>query len=100
MAMSRAIERTILGHGGEIRYRQTVNRIEMQDGRAVAVETSAGLRVEADVIVSNANPRDTMLSFVGQEHLPPDYAAKIAADRPALSNLVVYLGLDRGSKQG
>lgn len=95
MAMSRALEHTINAYGGEVRYRQTVNHIEMRDGKAVAVQTDKGLRIEADVIVSNANPTDTMLKFVGKEHLPADYAAKIEADKPALSNLVIYLGLDR-----
>ena len=95
MAMSRALERTIHAYGGEVRYRQTVNHIELRARKAVAVQTAAGLRVEADVIVSNANPADTMLKFVGKEHLPADYAAKIEGDKPALSNLVLYLGLDR-----
>jgi len=98
MAMSRAFEHTIQAHGGEIRYRQTVEKIEIQNGRAVAVETAKGLRVEADVIVSNANLPDTMLKFVGAQHLPEEYVAKINKDRPAISNLVAYLGLDRDLK--
>ena len=95
MAMSRAIEQTIVANGGEIRYRQTVDHIALHEGKAVAVTTDKGLRVQADVVVSNANPRDTMLRFVGEEHLPPEYAAKIQQDKPALSNLVLYLGLER-----
>ncbi|MCB0046231.1 MAG: NAD(P)/FAD-dependent oxidoreductase [Caldilineaceae bacterium] len=95
MAMSRALEQTILAHGGEIRYRQTVNRIEIRDGKAVAVETEQGLRITADAVVSNANPKDVMLKFVGKEHLPSEYGEKIAGDAPAVSNLVLYLGLDR-----
>lgn len=94
MAMSRAIEATLKKHGGEIRYRQTVNRIEVKDGRAVAVETEKGLRVEADVIISNANAPDTLLKFIGRDHLPAEYVQKIEAGKPSASNLVVYLGLD------
>ncbi len=98
MAMSRALEQTILENGGEIRYRQTVNRIELQDGKAVAVETEKGARVEADVVVSNANAPDTLLKFVGRDHLPAQYQAQIESAQPSLSNLVVYLGLDRDLK--
>lgn len=94
IAISRAIESTLKQHGGEIRYRQTVNRIEVKDGRAVAVETEKGLRVEADVIISNANAPDTFLKFIGREHLPVDYAQKIEEAKPSISNLVIYLGLD------
>lgn len=51
MAMSRALEQTIKNHGGQVRYRQTVNCIEVRNGVAVAVETDKGLRVEADVVI-------------------------------------------------
>ncbi len=98
MAMSRAIEAFIHAHGGEIRYKQTVNKIEIKDGKAVAVETEKGLRVEADVVVSNANAPDTLLKFVGRENLPAQYQAQIESAPAAISNLVVYLGLDRDLK--
>ncbi len=95
MAISRAIEEEIKAHGGEIRYRQTVERIEIRDGRAVAVETHKGLRVEADLVVSNANAPDTLLKMVGREHMTEPVIAKVEKERPAASNLVVYLGLDK-----
>ncbi|MFN8382033.1 MAG: NAD(P)/FAD-dependent oxidoreductase [Anaerolineales bacterium] len=95
MAMSRALEATLKKYGGEIRYKQTVNKIEIKDGRAVALETEKGLRVEADVIISNANSPDTLLKFVGREHLPADYVREIEEAKPSISNLVLYLGLDR-----
>lgn len=95
MAMSRALEVTVKKYGGEIRYKQTVNKIEIRDGRAVTVETDKGLRVEADVIISNANSPDTLLKFVGREHLPADYVRGIEDGKPSISNFVLYLGLDR-----
>ncbi|MBK8417803.1 NAD(P)/FAD-dependent oxidoreductase [Candidatus Villigracilis saccharophilus] len=95
MAMSRALEATLKKYGGEVRYKQTVNKIEIKDGRAVAVVTEKGLRVEADVIISNANSPDTLLKFVGREHLPADYVRGIEEAKPSISNFVLYLGLDR-----
>jgi phytoene desaturase len=95
MAMSRALECTIMAHGGQVRYRQTVTRVEVRDGLATAVETDKGLRVEADALVSNANAPDTLLKLVGREHLPQDYVGRVKSARPALSNLIVYLGLNR-----
>ncbi len=97
MALSRALERAIVENGGRVTYRQTVNRVEVENGRAVAVETAKGLRVEADVVISNASAPDTMLKFVGREHLPDDYVRRVedALSRPALSNLILYLGLNR-----
>lgn len=98
MAISRAIEQTILEHGGEILYRQTVTRIEIKEGRAVAVETEKGLRAEADVIISNANAPDTLLKFVGEEYLASEYQTKLKSEPNAIATLCVYLGLNRELK--
>ncbi|MCA9951616.1 MAG: NAD(P)/FAD-dependent oxidoreductase [Anaerolineales bacterium] len=95
MAMSRAIEKTIKAHGGEIRYKQTVTGFAIVDGRVTHITTDKGLTVAADVVISNANAPDTMLKFVGKDHLPAKYVNKIEVAKPAASNLVVYLGLNR-----
>jgi prolycopene isomerase len=97
MAMSRALESTINKYGGQIRYHQDVDGIEIDAGKATAVTTTKALRVAADLIISNANPRDTMLKFVGADNLPEGYVEKVldSSANPALSSLVVYLGLER-----
>lgn len=93
-AMSRAIVEGIMLRGGSVHFRNRVTRIEVADGRAVAVETDRGLRVEADVIVSNASPTATA-AMVGDEHFDESFLESIQSDVPALSNLVVYLGVHR-----
>lgn len=98
MAISRAIEKTILENGGEIRYRQLVNRIEVKDGHAAAVETVKGLRIECDAVVSNANAPDTILKFVGREHFPASYLQKFGNQPNSIGSISVYLGLDRSLK--
>ena len=42
-------------HGAQLHYDSEVTRIEMRNGRAVAVHTAAGERVPADVVVVNAD---------------------------------------------
>lgn len=91
MAMSRALERTIRKHGGKIHYRQLVTRIETENGRAVAVETAQGMRVEGSLFVSNASPGETMARLVPGE----PYLRRLGAGRPSLSSFIVYLALDR-----
>ncbi|MEA2009322.1 MAG: NAD(P)/FAD-dependent oxidoreductase [Actinomycetota bacterium] len=93
-AMSRAIVEGIIASGGEVHFRNRVTRIEVKDGRAIAVETNRGLRVEADVIVSNASPSATV-AMTGRDHLTDEFLSGVDRDVPAMSNLVVYLGLDR-----
>lgn len=95
MAMSRAMESLLQEHGGKILYRQTVCDIEVQDGKALALTTKQGLRVTADIFVSNANAPDTMFGMVGAEHLPRSYARRLKRLKSSISSFVVYLGLER-----
>lgn len=95
MAMSRSIANLLKEHGGEIHYRHTVERIEVEDNKAVAVTTHRGLRVEADLVISNASMPTTMSKLVGEEHYSKRYKRRVKRLKPSLSSLVVYLGLDR-----
>ena len=61
-------------------------------GRATGVVTADGMLHRS--VVSNADPRRTFAELVGAEHLPADFAAKIAALTPSTSALVVFLGID------
>ena len=93
-AVSRAIVEGIEAHGGEVRFRNRVTKIEVENGRAVAVETDRGLRIEADVVVSNASPSATV-AMTGRDHLDDQFLVGVDKDVAAMSNLIVYLGLDR-----
>ncbi|HZJ47506.1 MAG TPA: NAD(P)/FAD-dependent oxidoreductase [Acidimicrobiia bacterium] len=93
-AMSRAMVDAIVERGGEVRFRNTVTKIDVEDTRAVAIETDRGLRVEADLFISNASPLATT-TLVGRDHFDDSFLTSVDRDVPALSNLVVYLGLDR-----
>ena len=93
-AMSRAIVDEIEERGGVVLFRNRVTRLDVEGGRVVAVETDRGLRVEADVFISNASPKATV-AMTGSEHFDDGFLAGVERDVPALSNLVVYLGVDR-----
>lgn len=93
-AMSRAIVDGIVQRGGTVRFRNRVTHMETVDGRIAAVETDRGLRIEADVFISNASPSAT-IEMIGARHFDDHFVAGVDSDVAALSNLVVYLGLDR-----
>jgi all-trans-retinol 13,14-reductase len=50
--------------------------------------------VHAPLVVSNADLKHTVLDLVGPEHVPADYAAKVADAEMTLPLFVVYLILD------
>ena len=60
-----------------------VARVLVDNGRARGVILADGTIVEADVVLSNADPKRTFLGLVGAEHLPDDFVRDIAAVRMA-----------------
>jgi prolycopene isomerase len=92
MALSRALESVIVEEGGSVLYRNTVTHMDIDDGRVRRVSTHRGDSYEADIVISTASPRDT-IGFIGADHFGDAYVEQMASDEPALSNLVVYLGV-------
>jgi phytoene dehydrogenase-like protein len=97
--------------GVEIRTGVEVERVLIDDGRALGVVTLDGEEIRSRTVLSNADPKRTYLKLVGAEQLPDEYARDIAAiqiESPvmkinlALSELPRYrvLGGDRPYEWG
>ncbi len=54
----------IAGQGGEIRYNADVEAITVDQGRATGVELASGERIDADIVVSNADAAWTYRKLV------------------------------------
>ena len=83
----RAVERG----GGEVRLRSRVERIIIEDGRAVGVRLAKGEELRAPLIISNADAKRTLLEMVGEEYLSPALVARLEAYRMALPLFVIYM---------
>ncbi|MDM7327116.1 MAG: C-3',4' desaturase CrtD [Thermosynechococcus sp. Uc] len=82
--------------GGQIYTRHLVRRIQVERGRAVAVQvenlkTKTLQRVEADHIVANV-PAQNLLQLLG-DAIPPGYARRLKTLPPASGAFVIYLGV-------
>ncbi|OGO52709.1 MAG: hypothetical protein A2148_11150 [Chloroflexi bacterium RBG_16_68_14] len=84
----------IRSHGGEVRTRTTVERILMEQARAVGVRLATGEEFRAPVVISNADLKRTFFELVGEGHLAPETVARLKQYRMSLPIFVVYLGLD------
>lgn len=84
--------------GGHIRLRAPVTRIHVEGNRVTGVtfdNKHIGVtRVQAPVVVSNADLKKTVFELVGAEHFPKGFCDRIAGFEMALPLFVVYLGLD------
>ena len=63
--------------GAEIRTGAEVIEIRVKDGAATGVVLSTGEEITAKAIVSNADPKRTLLKLVDPAHLSPDFALKL-----------------------
>ncbi len=83
--------------GGQLRLVTSVEKIEVENGRAVGVtfeNKHLGRRtVRAEHIVSNADLKKTVLELVGPEHFKPNYTQTVTSYEMALPLFIVYLGL-------
>ena len=62
----------VVEHGGVYQTKQRVERILVENGRAVGIETRDG-ELRAKAVVSNAGIQPTVLKLAGSEYFPADY---------------------------
>lgn len=91
-ALIGALTRLLDEIGGELRLNTPVERIEVQNGRAVAVHTASGERLAADLIVSNADPSTVYTRMIAPEHRPSHSDARVKRVKNSMSLFVGYFG--------
>jgi phytoene dehydrogenase-like protein len=78
-SLSEALERSIVAGGGEVRLKQAVKRIVIEEGRAVGVELRNGDVLRARAVLSNLDKPATFIGLVGDENLPAAFVDEIRA---------------------
>jgi phytoene dehydrogenase-like protein len=91
--------------GAEIRVDSPVASIAIESGRARGVVLDDGTLLDADVVVSGADPHVTLLGLAGAQHLDPETARALEALDFRSPSLKINLALDRlprfqGSREG
>lgn len=77
-ALTQAMARCLLHHGGEIRVNAEVSRIELDaSGRAVAVH-AGGERLETRNVVAACHVQTTFLKLLAGENLPGDLQRRVS----------------------
>jgi all-trans-retinol 13,14-reductase len=84
--------------GGSIHLRRGVERIVVENGRAVGVRLEPragepGPLVRARAVLSNADLKVTMLRLLGPEHLPASYVTRTRKQTMAGALFMTFLGV-------
>jgi phytoene dehydrogenase-like protein len=93
-ALTQALAAAAKGFGAEVRTGATVARIATRDGQATGVVLSTGEEIPARAVVSNADPRRTLLGLVDPIDLDPDFIQKIRNYRAMGTIGKVHLALN------
>lgn len=80
--------------GAEIRTGAAVARIQAKDGGVTGVVLADGEEISATTVVSNADPKRTLLDLVDPVHLEPTFIVKLQHYRCAGTLAKVNLALD------
>lgn len=80
--------------GATIRTRMPVKRIIVENGRATGVESNDGQRFDSYTVISNADPKTTIMKLVGAKHVETGFTRRIHHLRCKGNAAKLHLGLD------
>ena len=104
-ALTQAMASAAQAAGAEIRSGAEVIEIRVKDGAASGVILSTGEEIDARAVISNADPKRTLLKLTDPTHLTPDFVQKlqhyrgngtVAKVNLALSGLPNFTALKNG----
>ncbi|MWB93882.1 FAD-dependent oxidoreductase [Flavobacterium sp. GA093] len=90
----KAMTNGIKKHGGEVRVKQNVEKILIENKKAIGVQLQDGTQIFAKNIISNADPSITYLNLIGKEHLSNSLLKKLQKTKYSVTSLILFLTLD------
>jgi phytoene dehydrogenase-like protein len=76
-ALTKALQKAIEHHGGDVFLEAPVAKIELENGHAKHVILEDGRVFSGKVVISGAHVQTTMLDLIGPEHLPPNLPTRV-----------------------
>jgi len=93
---AKSIERYYLASGGKVHYGSRVEKILVEDGKAVGIKLVDGSEHRADIIISNADGRKTIFDMLDGKYINEtvrSYCAPNSDETPFAVD--VFLGINR-----
>jgi len=76
-AVTQALAAAARSAGAEIRCNAAVRELLVQEGRVTGVTLESGATIAAAIVVSNADPKTTLLRLLGARHLETGFAQRV-----------------------
>lgn len=92
-AVSESIAMSARVNGAEIRVNAPVRKVMTRHGRALGVVLDTGEEIEARIVASNLDPRQTFLKLLDEAELPPEFVDAIRKFRCEGTSCKINLAL-------
>ena len=93
-SVSNELAHTARSAGATIRTGMPVKRIIIENGRATGVETESGERFDSLMVISNADPKTTLMKLIGARHAETGFANRVSHLRAQGNAAKLHLALD------
>jgi phytoene dehydrogenase-like protein len=80
--------------GATIRTGMPVKRIIIENGRATGVEAESGERFDSLMVISNADPKSTLMNLIGAKHAETGFTRRVSHLRAKGNAAKLHLALD------
>jgi len=84
---------------GKIFQEKEVEKIIMEDRRAIGIRLKDGQEFTGKVIVSNIDAQRTFFTLLGEDQIPSGFRSKLKGMKPSLSYFILYLGINGGLEE-
>jgi len=92
--IAEALAHAARNSGVVIRTGMPVSRVIVDNGQAVGVETATGETFDARYVISNADPKTTIMKLVGTRHVETGFARRVHHIRMQGNTAKLHLALD------
>jgi phytoene dehydrogenase-like protein len=92
-AITQAMQKEALARGVEITTGVEVSEVRVKAGRAVGATLKDGTEIDADIVVSNLNPKLLYLKLVDKRHLDADFLMRMQGWRCGSGTLRMNVAL-------
>lgn len=89
-AMTNAIKK----HGGQIKVKQSVEKIIIENNKTISIKLKDGQTIFANNIISNADPTTTYLKLIGKEFLSKKLIQKLEKTKYSVYSFILFLTLE------
>lgn len=98
-ALADTLSKIFKDFGGELRLSRLVKKIEVKSNKISGVILEKDGFIPSIYVVSNCDARQTFIKLIGKRLINPDFLIKLNEMTPTLSTFILYLGVDKTTKE-